>query len=163
MCIPLIPVLYYITMVIIEVYLHCFIELVSLKELGKPTSSAEISISNSLCLKAVKTSALRVCLNIGISSKKFYTSTKMWFISKIFLIQKTNSCHLLLSCCEFPQKSPKNFSSSAILATSSVSHHQERNLKKHNISKAVLRYTIYQKVERIMFLKISLAALNFSR
>ena len=56
MCIPLTPVMYYITTVIIEVQLLAFIdiELVGLRELGRPTSRAEISSPNSSYHKAVK-------------------------------------------------------------------------------------------------------------
>ena len=54
MCILLTPVLYFITTVIIEVYLQCFTESVSLRDIGKPSSRAEISSPSSLCFKAVK-------------------------------------------------------------------------------------------------------------
>ena len=54
MCIPLTPVLLFITTVIIKVYLQCFIESVSLRDVGKATSRAEISSPNSLYLNAVK-------------------------------------------------------------------------------------------------------------
>ena len=54
MCILLTPLPYFITTVIIEVYLHCLTESVSLRDLGKPTSRAEISSPSSLYLKAVK-------------------------------------------------------------------------------------------------------------
>ena len=54
MCIPLIPVLTLLYIVIIEVYLQCFIESVSLRGIGKPTSRAEISSPSSLYFKAVK-------------------------------------------------------------------------------------------------------------
>ena len=54
MCIILTPVLYFITNEIIEVYLQCFTESVSLRDIGKPTSRAEISSPSSLYLKAVK-------------------------------------------------------------------------------------------------------------
>ena len=51
MYIPLNPMLYhYIITEIIEVNLQCFTESVSLRELGKPTSHAEISSPNSLYL-----------------------------------------------------------------------------------------------------------------
>ena len=40
--------------VLIEVYLLCLIELVSLRDIGKPTSRAEMNIPSSLYLKAVK-------------------------------------------------------------------------------------------------------------
>ena len=54
LCILLTPLLYFITTVIIEVYLQCFIESVSLRDIGKPTWRAEISSPSSLYLKAVK-------------------------------------------------------------------------------------------------------------
>ena len=54
MCIPLTPVLYCITTVLTKVYLQCFTESVSLRDIGKPTSSAEISSHRSLYLRAVK-------------------------------------------------------------------------------------------------------------
>ena len=54
MCIPLTPVLYFIITVIIEVYSQCFIESVSLRDIGNPTSRAEISSPSSLYFKAVK-------------------------------------------------------------------------------------------------------------
>ena len=54
MCILLTTVLYCITTVIIEVYLHCFTESVSLRDIGKPTSNAEISSPSSLYLQAEK-------------------------------------------------------------------------------------------------------------
>ena len=53
-CIPLTPVLYFLTTVIIEVYTQCFTESVSLRDIGKSTSRAEISIPSSLYFKAVK-------------------------------------------------------------------------------------------------------------
>ena len=53
MCILLTPVLYFITTVIIEVYLHCFADSVSLRDIGKHTPRAEISGRSSLYLKAV--------------------------------------------------------------------------------------------------------------
>ena len=54
MCILLTPVLYFITTVIIEVYVQCFTESVSLRDIGKPTSRVELSSPCSLYLKAVK-------------------------------------------------------------------------------------------------------------
>ena len=54
MCILLTPVLYFITTVIIEVYLQCFTESVSLRHIGKPTSRAELSSPSCLYLKVVK-------------------------------------------------------------------------------------------------------------
>ena len=54
MCIPLTPVLYFLTSVIIEVYSQCFTESVSLRDIGTSTSRPEISSPNYLYLKAVK-------------------------------------------------------------------------------------------------------------
>ena len=54
MCILLTPVLYFLTSVIIEVYLQCFTESVSLRDIGKPTWHAEISSSSSLYFNDVK-------------------------------------------------------------------------------------------------------------
>ena len=54
MCIPLTPVLTLLYFVIIEVYLQCFTESISLRDIGKPTSRAEISSPKSLYLKAIK-------------------------------------------------------------------------------------------------------------
>ena len=54
MCILLTPVLYFITTVLIECYLQCFTESVSLRDIGKPTSRAEISSPSSLYFKAEK-------------------------------------------------------------------------------------------------------------
>ena len=53
-CIFLTPVLYFITTVIIEVYPQYLTESVSLRDIGKPTSRAEMSSPSSLYLKAVK-------------------------------------------------------------------------------------------------------------
>ena len=55
MFILLTPALYFITTVIIEVYLSvCFTESISLRGIGKSTSRTEISSPSSLYLKAVK-------------------------------------------------------------------------------------------------------------
>ena len=54
MCIPLTLVLTFLYIVIIEVYLQCFTESVSLRDIGKPTSRAEIISPSSLYFKAVK-------------------------------------------------------------------------------------------------------------
>ena len=54
MCILLTPVLYCNTTVLIEVYLHCFTEFVSLRVIGKPTSRAEISSPSTLYLKSAQ-------------------------------------------------------------------------------------------------------------
>ena len=70
MCLLLTPGLYFITTVIIEGYLQCFIELVSLRDIGKPTSRAEISSPSSLYLKAVKGAHLGSDLNGTTSELK---------------------------------------------------------------------------------------------
>ena len=54
MCIPLTPVLTLLYIIILEVYLPCFTKSVSLRDIGKPSSGAEISSPNSLYFKAVK-------------------------------------------------------------------------------------------------------------
>ena len=54
MCIPLTPVLCFLCTVIIEVHTQCFTESVSLRDIGKSTSRAEISSPSSLYFKAVK-------------------------------------------------------------------------------------------------------------
>ena len=62
MCIPLTQVLYFLITVIIEVYSQCFIESVSLRDIGKSTSRAEISSPSSLYFKAVKGAHVRSAL-----------------------------------------------------------------------------------------------------
>ena len=54
MCIPLTPVLYFLTAAIIEVYSQCFTESVNLRVIGKSSSRAEISNPRSLYFKVVK-------------------------------------------------------------------------------------------------------------
>ena len=54
MCIPLTPVLYFLTTVKIEVYSQCVTDSVSLRDIGKSTSRAEISSRRSLYCKAIK-------------------------------------------------------------------------------------------------------------
>ena len=54
MCVLLAPVLYFVTTVIIDFYLQCFTESVSLRDITEPTSRAEISSPSPLYFKAVK-------------------------------------------------------------------------------------------------------------
>ena len=54
MCIPLTPVLLVLITVINIIHLSCFTESVSLRDMGKPTSRAEITSPSCLYLKAVK-------------------------------------------------------------------------------------------------------------
>ena len=67
MCIPLTPVLYFLTTVIIEVYSQCFIESVCLRDIGKSTSRAAISSPSSLYFKAVKRAPIGSALT-GVTS-----------------------------------------------------------------------------------------------
>ena len=67
MCILLTPVLYFLTTVIIEVYLTCITESVSLRDIGNSTSRAEISSSSSIYLTAVKGAHLGSALTGAIS------------------------------------------------------------------------------------------------
>ena len=68
MCIFLTPVLYFITTVVIEVYLQCFTESVSLRDTGKPNSRAKISSPRSLYFKAVKGAHIGSALK-GVTSE----------------------------------------------------------------------------------------------
>ena len=54
MCIPLTPVLTLLYFAIIEVYLQCFTDSVSLRDIGKPTSRAEIISPSSLYFRAIQ-------------------------------------------------------------------------------------------------------------
>ena len=58
MCIPRTLGLTLLYIVIIEVYLQCFTKSVSLRDIGKPTSRAEIRSRSSLYFKAVKVAHL---------------------------------------------------------------------------------------------------------
>ena len=83
MCIHLTPVLYCITTVLIEVYLLCLFESVSLRDIGKPTSRAQIGSPSSLYLKAVKGAHLGSAL-ISFQSAISGKSTKTdFFLSLI--------------------------------------------------------------------------------
>ena len=64
MCILLTPVLTLLYIVIIEVYLQCFTESVSLRDIGKSTSRAEISSPSSLYFKVVKGAHLGSALEV---------------------------------------------------------------------------------------------------
>ena len=79
MCIPLTPVLYFLTTVIIEVYSQCFTESVSLRDIGKSTSRAEISSPSSLHFKAVKGAHKGSALTGALTLKR--THTKHPFLS----------------------------------------------------------------------------------
>ena len=55
MCVSLTPVLFFLTTLIIEICVRCFAEWITLRDIGKPTSRAEINCSpSSLYLKALK-------------------------------------------------------------------------------------------------------------
>ena len=66
-CIPLTPVLTVLYIVIIEVYLQCFIESLSLRSICKPTSRSKTSRPSSLSFKAVKAAHLGSALNCATS------------------------------------------------------------------------------------------------
>ena len=78
MCIPLTPVLPLLYIVIFELYLQCFTESVSLRDISKPTSLAEIISPSSLYFKAIKGAHLESALAsaIGKFSKNFKISAK---------------------------------------------------------------------------------------
>ena len=67
MCIPLTPVLYFLITVITEVYSQFFTESVSLRDIGKCTSRAEISSPSSLYFKAVKGALSGSALTVATS------------------------------------------------------------------------------------------------
>ena len=67
MCILLTSVLYLFTTVIYEVYLQCFTESVSLRDIGKSISRVELSDSSSSYLKAVKGAHLGSALTVATS------------------------------------------------------------------------------------------------
>ena len=77
MCRSLTPVLTLLYMVIIEVYLQCFTELASLREIGKPILRAEINSPNSLYLKAIK-EAHFVSALLGLQFKSKYFFVEQW-------------------------------------------------------------------------------------
>ena len=86
MCIPLTPVFTLLYILIIEVYLQCFTESVTLRKIGKPTSRAEISSSSSLYSKAVKEAHPGSALT-GVASeltnsnfKKNHTKQTIYFL-----------------------------------------------------------------------------------
>ena len=73
MCIPLTPVLCFLYTVIIEVYSQYFTESVSLRDIGKSTSRAEIS--SSLYLEAVKGAHIGSALT-GATSELTHSNRK---------------------------------------------------------------------------------------
>ena len=82
MCIHLTPVLYCVTIVLIEVYLLCLRESVSLRDIGKPTSRAEISSPSSLYFKAVKGANFGSAVKYSIPpnpTHKFQLQTRILF------------------------------------------------------------------------------------
>ena len=69
--------LYYSTTVIFEVYLQCFIETASLRDIGKTASRAEISSHNSLYFKAVKIAQLGSALLFFNNIIQLFSSIKI--------------------------------------------------------------------------------------
>ena len=86
MCIPLTPVLALLHIVTFDVYLQCFTESVSLRDIGKPTSRAEISSPNSLYFKAAERahigSALTGATSELTNSNRKKTHTKHTILSR---------------------------------------------------------------------------------
>ena len=76
MCIPLNLVLTLLYIVIIEIYLQCFTDSVILRDIGKPTSRAEISSPSSLYFKAVKGAHIGSALT-GATSELTNSNRKM--------------------------------------------------------------------------------------
>ena len=70
MCIRLTPVLCFLYTVIIELYTQCSTESVSLRDIGKSTSRAEISSPSSLYFKAVKEAQIGSALTGATSELK---------------------------------------------------------------------------------------------
>ena len=85
MCIPLTPVLYFLTTAIIEVYSQCFTESFSLRDIGKSTSRAETSSPSSSYFKAVK----------GAHIGSALTLSEMWMVApKLRQNMKIRAVHM---------------------------------------------------------------------
>ena len=85
MCIPLTPVLYFLTTLKIEIYSQCLTEWVSLRDIGKSTSRAEKKSLSSLYFKAVKGAHIGFALTDAaselINTNRKKTQTKHPFLS----------------------------------------------------------------------------------
>ena len=91
MCIPLTPVLHFLINVIlvIEVISLCFItESVSLRDIGKSTSRAEISSRSSIYLKAVKGAHIGSALTGAASELTNSNRKKNSYKTPFFLLRK---------------------------------------------------------------------------
>ena len=88
MCIPLTPVLNFLTTVLIEVYSQCFTESVSIRDIGKSTSRAEISSSSSLYFKAVKGAHIGSALTGATSELKNSNRKKNSHKTPLSLLRK---------------------------------------------------------------------------
>ena len=76
MCVSLTPVFLLIVTVIIEIYLQCFTESVSLREIGEPISRVELSSPNSLQFRAVEGTHLVSALTGAASELKINNRKK---------------------------------------------------------------------------------------
>ena len=91
MCLPLTPVLHFLITVIlvIEVLSLCFItESVSLRDVGKSTSRAEISSPSSVYLKAVKGAHIGSALTGATSELTYSNRKKNSHKTPFFLLRK---------------------------------------------------------------------------
>ena len=101
MCIPLTPVLLVLITVINIKHLSCFTESVSLREIGKSTSSAEISSLSSLYFKAVKGAHIGSALTgatseLTNSNRKNYSHKTPFFLLRKKPRIRLNSYLILL-------------------------------------------------------------------
>ena len=94
MCIPLNPVLYFLTTVLIEVYSQCFSESVSLRDIGKSTSRAQISSPRSLYFKAVKGAHIGSALTGATSDITNSNRTKNSHRTPLSLLRKKSRTRL---------------------------------------------------------------------
>ena len=88
MCIPLTPVLLVLLTVINIKHLSCFTESVSLRDIGKSTSRAEISSPSSLYLKAVKGAHIGFALTGATSELTNSNCKKNSHRTPFFLLRK---------------------------------------------------------------------------
>ena len=88
MCIPLTPVLYFLSTVIIEVYSQCFTESVSLRDIGMSNSRAEISSASSLYFDAVNGAHVGSALTAATSELTNSNHKKNSHKTPFFLLRK---------------------------------------------------------------------------
>ena len=94
MCIHLTQVLCFLYTVIIEVYTQCFTESVSLRDIGKSTSRAEISSPSSLYFKAVEGAHIGSALTGATSELTNSNCKKNSHKTPVFLLRKKSRTRL---------------------------------------------------------------------